>query len=193
MHHDENTFPPGELENRQDLIVVEFEPLVSEIDLDRRTARFNQLRQLVGQHLGSGVAHDEVKSVVDVGFGAGAPVIVLDDLPQRLAPHLHRKRDDRGVSPAQGGERAATKIVRGAAALPGLLVHVAMGVDAAGQHQPIGSIQRLPRLQGIRSDRRDQAGANADVDSCRARRKDHRSARNRKIVCHGYESGRKYS
>ena len=91
-----------------------------------------------------------MKTVVDVGFGARALVVVIDDLPQGLSAHLHREGQHRGISAAQRGQRAAAKIVRDGTPLPRLLIHVAMTVDSAGKHESPDGIDGLAGLHGIR-------------------------------------------
>ena len=89
-----------------------------------------------------------MKAVVDVRLRGGALVVVIDYGAQRLPAHLHREGQNGGVAAAQRRQGAAAKIIGGAAAFPGLLIHVAVTVDPARKHEPPGGIDGLAGLQG---------------------------------------------
>src|SRR6185312_13935334 len=72
-----------------------------------------------------------MKSVIDHRLSASPFMIVIDDRAQRLPSYLHRKRDNGGVTAAGRGNRARTEVVSRGTSLPGLLIHVAVTIDAA--------------------------------------------------------------
>src|SRR5581483_10915087 len=78
------------------------------------------------------------------------------DRLHRLAAHLHREGNDGRVAAAERRQRAATEVIRRAATFPGLLIHVAVTVDATGQHQLARGIDDPIRVRDFRSQPRDQ-------------------------------------
>ena len=123
-----------------------------------------------------------METVVDMRLGARALVVVIDNGAQGLAAHLHGERHHGGVAAAERRQGAAAKIIGRAAPGPGLLIHVAVAVHAARQHQPSGGIDDLARLQGLRPNVSDQAIAHADIRPRGAFRQHDRPAANGEVV-----------
>jgi hypothetical protein len=131
VHHHHDAFAPREFEDVEHFVIVELQSFVGQIQFDRGAALLDQLRQFLLQHFGSGIADDQMEAIVYMRLWPGALMVIVDNRTQRLSAHLHRKRQHRGVAAAQRRQGAAAKIVRGAAAGPRLLIHVAMAVGAA--------------------------------------------------------------
>src|SRR5258708_3275192 len=123
-----------------DLPVVELEGVVSHIDLERRVAFFDQLRQLFMEHVRCRIGDDQMKRVVDDRAAIGAPVVELDRRAQALAFLLAREGDD-GRGAATGcRDRAAREVVSHHAVVASVLVKMAVAVHAAGRYQPASRI-----------------------------------------------------
>ena len=134
MHHHQSAFAPSGVQHIQHLAVIELELVVGGVDLERGVAFADQIGQVVLQGLGCGVRDDQVKAVVDDGLGAGTGVVIAHHFGESHAPMLCGKRDDGGVAPKSGGHRGRVKVVGGHHPIAGYLLHMAVAVDAAGQH-----------------------------------------------------------
>ncbi len=128
----------------------------------------DQGRQFLAEHRRRRIADDEVEGVVDHRLALGAPVVVGDRGRHRAAPVLHAEGHD-GCGAAEGrADAARAEAVRHRGALGGeagrlWLVEVAMGVDAAGQHQPSPGVDGAGAARQALGDRHDAASDDADV------------------------------
>ena len=163
MHHHQSAFAPGGVQHIEHLPVIELELVVGGVDLERGVALADQVGQVVLQGLGRGVRDDQVKAVVDHRFGAGTGVVIAHHFGERHAPMLCGKRDDGGVAPKSGSHRGRVKVVGGHHPVARYLLHMAMAVDAAGQHPMAAGVDVLAArgqagCQGV-----DEAVAHTDV------------------------------
>ena len=109
--------------------------IVGHVDLERGVAVLDQRRQLLPQRLRAGIGDDQVEGVVDHRLGRRRLVIVLHHLAQRHAAMLGGEGDHRGGAAERRRDGAGVEIVGAHDAHAGLLLDVAVAVDAARQHE----------------------------------------------------------
>ena len=100
-------------QDREELIIVEPQPVIGHVDLERGVAILDQRRQLLAEHLLARVEDDEVEGIVDDRFRRRQLVIVVDALAQRAAALLNGEGEDRRGAAERGGDRAGIEIIRG--------------------------------------------------------------------------------
>ena len=169
--HRHRAFAPREREHVEHLVVVELEPVVGHVHLERRVAVLDERRKLLAQDLGGGVGDDEMKGVVDDGLGARAAVVRLDHLAQRLAAVLGGEGDDGGGTAERGGDRAGVEVV--GAQDPGRrhLLDVAVAVDPPGQNELAGGVNLVGACVQVLRQRDDPSrhGCRRRTGRCRRR------------------------
>ena len=176
------TMPPSEYWKRQCWATYQTDPigvkLLDELGADKG-------RQLLAHDLWRGVTKDEVERVVDHRFRPGSFMVIVNDGAQPLPPHLHRKRYDRRVPTARRGYGSGTEVVRCLATLPGLLIHVAVAIDAPGYDQLSDRIHCFFGRGQLVAKHRDASVPYADVGAEYVCRRRYRSVDDLQIeLCH---------
>jgi hypothetical protein len=120
-------------------------------------------RQFVVQHLGCGVADDQVKGVVDRRLARCTAVVVGHRIAQRLPAQLAGKRDHRGGAAAGCRPRAGEEVVGHLRAVACRLVQMAVRVHTAWRDQAATGVDLLRAGAKVCTDRDDAAAANAQV------------------------------
>ena len=163
VHHRHRAFAPREREHVEHLVVVELEQVVGHVHLERGVAVLDEGRKLLAEDLGGGVGDDEVEGVIDDRLGAGAAVVRLHDLAQRLPAVLRGEGDDGGGAPERGGDGAGVEIVRAQDTGCGHLLDMAVAVDPARQHQLARGVDLVVGTVQVLRQRGDPAVTNPDV------------------------------
>ena len=157
VHHDHRLFAPRDLQHVEHLVVVEAQGLVGHVHLERGVAVADEGGKLLAEHLLRRVGDDEVEGVVHHRLGAGARVVVLDHFAQRLSPVLGGEGDDGGGAAEGGGDGSGMEVVRAHHPEGGLLLDVAVAVDAAGQHEALLRVNLAGRPRQVARERHDPA------------------------------------
>ena len=149
VHHDERPVAPRGGHHVEDLLVHEAHALVGHEDLERADARLDRRRQVGAERLRVRVGDDQVKAVVDHRLRLRALVVVGEHRRERVAAVLRAERHDGGGAAVGRGHRRRVEVVRAQDAEGGHLLHVAMAVDAARQHQLAARLDRALALQAL--------------------------------------------
>ncbi len=70
MDHHHRALGPGKIEDVQDLVVIELQPIIGQVDLHRGAAFGDQRRNLVAKHLGRRIADNQMNAVVYIAPSA---------------------------------------------------------------------------------------------------------------------------
>jgi hypothetical protein len=176
VDHDHGALAPRGREHGEHLGIVELEGVVGHINLERGVAVANQRRQFLAQHLLGRIGDDQMDRVVDHRLALGAGPVGLDHLAQRLALVLGGEGDQRGGAAAGRRDRAGAESIRGLDPLGAGLGDVAVGVDAAGQHQLAARVDGLVAARQRLAERHHPAVLHAEVAAASARGGDHAAA-----------------
>ena len=150
-------------EHVEDLAVAQFQRIVGHVDLERGVAVADQRRQFLAENLRRRIGDDEVERIVDDGHARGAAVVVLNRGAQALALLLRGERHHRRGAAARRRARAGEEVIGHDGVVARRLVEMAVGVDAAGQHEQAARVDlALARRQTL-GERGDPAVAHADV------------------------------
>ena len=181
VHEDDGPEAGGGGEDVEHLAVGQLQRLVGHVDLQRRAALRDQIRQVLAQHGLGGIRHDEMEPVVDEGPALGRAVIAGHDVAQALSPVL-RGKGHHGRRPSAGRRHAAREEVVGRhESARRSLGDVAVRVDAAGHDEAAGRVDLPAARPEALAQRRDAPVAHADVEAPRLGVGHHRAAANDKI------------
>ena len=141
MDHRERPVGSGGGEHVEDLPVVDHEPVIGHVQLERRDPVGDRLGEMLDQGFGRGVGHDEVEGVVDDRLAGGPLVVVGQHVGDGHALVLGGERHG-GGGPAKGGRHGGGVEVVGVHH-PGRrqLLDVGMAVDPPGQHELAGRVE----------------------------------------------------
>ena len=140
VDHGDGAVGLGDGEDVEELAVLDLHQRVGDEDLEGGHAAGEGGGQLLGQDLLGRVGDDQVVAVVDHRVRRGAAVIEVQRLRHPHAAVLGGEGDEGGVAPEGRRDRARVIVVRGHDPRGAFLGDVAVGLDAAGQHQFSGRV-----------------------------------------------------
>ncbi len=164
MYHDQRAVAPRQRQDVEHLVIADLHRVVGHVDLERGVAVLDQRRQLLPQHLRARIGDDQMEGVVDDRLRRRRLVIVFHHLAQRHAAMLGSEGDHRRGAAKRRRYRARIKVIGAHDAETGLLLDVAVAVDAARQDELAAGVDLAGTLAGdCRFKRHDRAILDGDV------------------------------
>ena len=115
------------------------------------------------QNVGRGIAHDQMKGVIDEGLAIGAGMVVVHGRLQTVSLELASKGDHRGGAAAGSRPCAGEKVVGHSGVVGGGLIQVAVRVHTTGGHQLALGVDVVLTRRQVLTDRHDLSIQDANV------------------------------